>query len=168
MRRRVASNGSLGLASSRVQVAPSHNSTSALTLPSRGRLPAYGLQLPLMSNVRRLTGEKTQCRLERFLERRKQAGGAEITRFGKRRSSVASSALHLGRRRRTSRPSAVGGSLGSNNKSSARAEAPASTNASQGYGAGACICGRCALPRQRRQVRWHHHRHAYHTGPTDA
>ena len=27
-------------------------STSALTLPSRGRFPAYGLQAPLMSNVR--------------------------------------------------------------------------------------------------------------------
>ena len=30
-------------------------SCSRLTLPSRGRFPAYGLQAPLMSNVRRLT-----------------------------------------------------------------------------------------------------------------
>ena len=47
MRSRAVWDRSLGLASSRAQAAPSHNSTSALTLPSSGR--AYGT--PLKSNV---------------------------------------------------------------------------------------------------------------------
>jgi hypothetical protein len=65
---------------------------------------------------------------ERYVERREQSGRPEITRFERRRSSAVSSALQLGPRRRTSRPSAAGASLSSNNKSSARAEARASTN----------------------------------------
>jgi hypothetical protein len=33
---------------------PQHFTECGLTLPSRGQLPGYALQLPLMSNVRRL------------------------------------------------------------------------------------------------------------------
>jgi hypothetical protein len=39
-----------------------------LTLPSRGQLPAYGLQLPLMSNVRRLVRRsRKHCKRKRAL-----------------------------------------------------------------------------------------------------
>jgi hypothetical protein len=109
-----------------------------------------------------------QSVFERYLERMEQAGTPEITRFERYRSSAVSSALYRRRRRRASRPIASDEPLGSNNKSSARAEARANANVGQGHSAGACICGRQALTRQRRQVRWHHHRYAYHTGSTDA
>jgi hypothetical protein len=89
-----------------------------------------------------------QSVFERYLERMEQASTPEIASFERCRSSPVSSALHLRRRRRMSLPSARDEPLGSNNKSSARAEARASENVGQGHGAGACICGRQALTRQ--------------------
>jgi hypothetical protein len=109
-----------------------------------------------------------QSVFERYLERMEQTSTPEVASFEQRRSSPASSALHLRRRRRVSLPIACHEPLGSNNKSSARAEARASENVGQGHGVGACICGRQALSRRRRYVRWHHYRHAYHRYPTDA
>jgi hypothetical protein len=109
-----------------------------------------------------------QSVFERYLERMEQTSTPGNAGFERRRSSPASSALHLRRRRRVSLPIAFDEPLGSNPKSSARAEARASANVGQDHGAGACFCGRCALTRQRRHVRWHHHCHVHHSGPTDA
>jgi hypothetical protein len=58
---------------------------------------------------------------ERYLEGMEQTGTPGNSGFERRRSSAASSALHLGRRRRVSLPIASDAPL-SNNKSSARAE----------------------------------------------
>jgi hypothetical protein len=56
-----------------------------------------------------------QSVFERYLERMEQTSTPEIARVEQSRSSAASSALHLGRRRRTSRPSAPDEPLNSNN-----------------------------------------------------
>ena len=52
MRSRAVARRSLVLGESGVQVAPSHNSTSALTLPSSGRAKGCALVPPLKCNVR--------------------------------------------------------------------------------------------------------------------
>ena len=57
-------------------------STSALTLPSRGRFPAYGLQAPLMSNVRRHEQTAYLIIHESSMRHESQASEAEITKSG--------------------------------------------------------------------------------------